>query len=166
MGDLRLSVCDPIAEDTDRARYSGAQFESAGSITSTIMTRLGFDDERAERRDCRAGRGGVIDVNGGSGPIDQRAGIDRVQRAVGQSWNARLRGTGGANCQLSIQGSISGRVGLHAAHQRWRQQQDCRRDGCYAGRATHSLLRQIPVGFRHLPTRKSGMRRSFSVASN
>ena len=139
-GDLRFSVCDPIAEDTDRARYSGSQFESAGSIASAIMTRLGFDDERAERPDCRAGCGGVIDVNGRSGPIDQRAGIDRVQRAVGHRWNARLRRTGGANCQLSIQVSTSGRVGLHAAHQHWRQQQDRRPDGCNPRRATRKLI--------------------------
>ncbi len=166
MSELRLPVPDPIAEDTDRAGDSGSQFESADSVAPAVVARLSVDDERVERRECRTGCGWAIDIYRGPGPVDQRAGIDRMQRTIGYRRNAGLRRAGSANCQFSTQGSIRGRVGLRAARQRWRQQQECRPDrptmaypkffscrqltrssGCQAG----SLLRSASPRQQHRP---------------
>lgn len=112
------------------------------------MTRLRLDDEGIERRQCRTGCGWMININGGSGPVRQSAGIDRVQGAVGHGWNAGLRRTGGASSQLSTEGGVSGRVGVHAACEGWCDQQDCRPNDSYPGRATHKPVAPHSRSFR------------------
>ena len=112
---LRLPIRHPVAEDANGTGDDRCGFEPANPIAATIMALLSIDDERVQWRDTRTGRTRMIDVEGVAGSIDERAGIDRGQVAIGKVCDARSWRAGDAAGELLIEGNAGRSTRLNAA---------------------------------------------------